>query len=40
MQYVETGCTVVNDGRAGLNVVKMMEASSKSLKNKGEVVYL
>jgi len=40
VHYVEDGGTVVNDGIAGLNVVRMMEASSKSLANKGEIVYL
>jgi len=38
--YVENGASVVNDGIAGLNVVKMLEAASKSLNNKGEIVYL
>ena len=30
----------VNDGCAGLRVVKMLEAADKSLKKKGEIVYL
>ncbi len=38
--YVKNGDSVVNDGIAGLNVVRMLEASSKSLNNKGEMVYL
>jgi predicted dehydrogenase len=38
--YIENGGTVVNDGEAGLNNVKMLVASNKSLKNKGEMVYL
>jgi predicted dehydrogenase len=40
VKYVENGGTVVNDGIAGLNVVKMLVASSKSLSNKGEIIYL
>lgn len=40
VEYVENGGSVVNDGMAGLNVVKMLVASSKSLNNKGEMVYL
>lgn len=40
VEYVENGGSVVNDGIAGLNVVKMLVASSKSLNNKGEMVYL
>jgi predicted dehydrogenase len=38
--YVENGDSVVNDGIAGLNVVRMLEASNRSLGNKGEMVYL
>lgn len=38
--YVGNGGTAVNDGIAGLNVVRMLEASNKSLNNKGEMVYL
>ncbi len=30
----------INDGEAGLRVVKMLEASNKSVKRKGELVYL
>ena len=40
VDYVGNGGTVVNDGIAGLNVVRMLEASNKSLNNKGEMVYL
>lgn len=40
VDYVENGGSVVNDGMAGLNVVKMLVASSRSLNNKGEIVYL
>jgi predicted dehydrogenase len=40
VDYVFNGGTVVNDGIAGLNNVKMLVASNKSLKNKGEMVYL
>jgi predicted dehydrogenase len=38
--YVENGGAIVNDGIAGRNNVKMLEAASKSLKNKGEIVQL
>lgn len=38
--YVENGGTVVNDGIAGLNIVKMLVAANKSLRSKGETVYL
>ena len=38
--YVENGGTVVNDGIAGLNVVKMLTASNQSLSNKNQTVYL
>ncbi len=40
VDYVGNGGTVVNDGIAGLNVVRMLEASNKSLNNKGGMVYL
>ncbi len=40
VDYVKNGGTVVNDGVAGLNVVKMLVASDKSLHNKGEIVYI
>jgi predicted dehydrogenase len=38
--YVENGGSVVNDGVAGMHIVRMLEASDKSLSNKGEMVYL
>ena len=38
--YIENGGTVVNDGIAGLNVVKMLTASNQSLSNKNQTVYL
>jgi len=38
--YITTGREVINDGAAGLSVVRMLEASSKSLKNNGKMVYL
>jgi predicted dehydrogenase len=38
--YVENGGSVVNDGVAGMNVVRMLEASNESLSNKGGMVYL
>jgi len=34
------GKSPVNDGRAGLRVVSILEAANKSLKNKGKLVYL
>jgi len=40
VDYVKNGGTVVNDGVAGLNVVKMLVASDTSLHNKGEIVYI
>ncbi len=30
----------INDGHAGLRVVHMLEAAEKSLKNRGQMVYL
>jgi predicted dehydrogenase len=38
--YVENGGTVVNDGIAGLNVVKMLTAANQSLSNGNQPVYL
>ena len=40
VDYVENGGTVVNDGNAGLNIVKMLTAANKSLSNKSEMIYL
>ncbi len=40
VDYVENGGTVVNDGRAGLNIVRMLTAANQSLHNKSETVYL
>lgn len=40
VDYVENGGSVVNDGLAGLNNVKMLEASNKSLANKGAMIYI
>ncbi|NTV83263.1 MAG: Gfo/Idh/MocA family oxidoreductase, partial [Bacteroidales bacterium] len=40
VDYVKNGGTVVNDGVAGLNVVKMLVASDRSLHSKGEIVYI
>jgi len=37
---IESNTAPMNDGRAGLRVVKMLEAADKSLKKKGEIVYL
>jgi predicted dehydrogenase len=40
VDYIANGTKVINDGRAGLSAVQILEASTKSLKNKGEIVYL
>jgi predicted dehydrogenase len=40
VDYIENGVTIVNDGIAGLNVVKMLTAANKSLNNKSEMIYL
>jgi predicted dehydrogenase len=40
VDYVSNGGTVVNDGTAGLNVVKMLTAANESLNNKSKTVYL
>ncbi len=37
---ISNGKTPINDGLAGLRVVRMLEAADKSLKKKGEIVYL
>jgi predicted dehydrogenase len=37
---VSTGQDPFNDGRAGLRVVKMLEAASHSLGKRGSLVYL
>jgi predicted dehydrogenase len=37
---VHTGETPINDGHAGLRVVKLLEAAEKSVKNRGELVCL
>lgn len=40
VECVQNGKTPINDGHAGLRVVRMLEAANKSLKNKGGIVYL
>lgn len=40
VDYVENGGTVINDGIAGLNNIKMLEAANKSLSKKGGLVYI
>ena len=40
IESINNGGTPVNDGLAGLRVVKMLEAAVKSLKKKGGIVYL
>ncbi|HEV2395509.1 MAG TPA: gfo/Idh/MocA family oxidoreductase, partial [Candidatus Sulfotelmatobacter sp.] len=37
---IEKGETPMNDGKAGLRVVKMLEASSESIRQRGSLVYL
>jgi predicted dehydrogenase len=37
---IGNGGRSINDGRAGLRVVNLLEAATRSLKNKGEMVYL
>lgn len=34
------GGRVVNDGKAGLQVVKLLQSAEKSLKNRGQIVYI
>ena len=38
--YVTNGDRVVNDGMAGLNNVRMLEAANKSLSKKGAMIYI
>ena len=40
IECVGNGKTPINDGSSGLRVVRMLEAAVKSLKKKGEIVYL
>lgn len=40
VKCIEEDLTPINDGHAGLRVVRMLEAADQSLKNRGEVVYL
>jgi predicted dehydrogenase len=40
IDYIENGKSQMNDGAAGLRVVRMLEAANESLKNKGKLVYL
>jgi hypothetical protein len=40
VEYIENGVSVVNDGIAGLKIVKMLTAANKSLNSKGKMVYL
>ncbi|MGH9524223.1 MAG: Gfo/Idh/MocA family protein [Terriglobales bacterium] len=37
---INTGASSFNDGHAGLRIVKLLEAAQKSIKNRGELVYL
>jgi predicted dehydrogenase len=38
VDYVEHGTKIINDGYAGLQVVKLLQAANRSLKNMGETV--
>ena len=40
MQCISTGEEPFNDGCAGMRVVKMLEAATRSLRNRGSLVYL
>ncbi len=40
LSYINNSGKIVNDGHAGLRVVRLLEASTESLKNKGKLVYL
>ena len=40
VECIDSGTDPFNDGRAGLRVVKMLEAASESLSKKGALVYL
>ena len=40
IDYISNGGRIINDGIAGMRVVRLLEACNKSLKNKGEMVYL
>jgi len=40
LECIRNGAKPINDGHAGYRVVKMLEVAEKSLKKKGEMVYL
>jgi predicted dehydrogenase len=40
VKCIEDGSTPMNDGAAGLRIVRMLEASTKSLRKRGALVYL
>jgi len=40
IECITTGTDPFNDGNAGLRVVKMLEAATKSLRSRGSLVYL
>lgn len=40
VECIEKGITPINDGRSGLRVVRLLEACSESLKNRGKLVDL
>lgn len=40
VECIESGTTPINDGRAGLRIVKMLEAATESLNKRGALVYL
>jgi hypothetical protein len=37
---INTGKSSINDGHAGLRIVKLLEAAQRSAKNRGELVYM
>jgi len=40
VNYIGNGDKVSNDGKAGLQVVKMLQAANKSIKNRGQITYI
>ncbi len=40
LEYIGNGKKAINDGLAGLRVVRMLQAANESLKKKGKIVYL
>ena len=40
VKYIKSSRPVINDGHAGLRIVKMLEATDKSLKKGGKIIKL